>query len=163
MTVTTKRKWNSMCYSGTGCGNVRRAVSSLNKLCVVTALLEPVSDVTRVQLSNSYTSLASDSANLEKTYEYLLKTWRTGIAELFYREMNSSFSSPIYLTKHPFPWWFFFSPFSFSLFFWLTMCLDYSFPSPCSSGLPSPPLQTHSSSIPLGKEQASQGYQLNTV
>lgn len=93
-----------MCYSGTGCGNVRRAASSLNEPCVVTALLEPVSDVTRVQLSNFYTSLASDSANLEKTYEYLLKTWRTGIEELFYREMNSSFSSPIYLTKHPFPW-----------------------------------------------------------
>lgn len=40
MPVATTRKRNNMCYSGAGRGNVRSVVSSSDKPCVVTALLE---------------------------------------------------------------------------------------------------------------------------
>lgn len=71
----------------------------------------------------------------------------TSIAGLLYRKTNSSFSSPIHLTRHPFLWWF--------LFFFFTL-LSYN-----ASG-PQPPLSASSTPSPsppnpflVGKEQAS--------
>lgn len=102
MPVATTRKRNNMCYSGAGRGNVRSVVSSSDKPCVVTALLELCQMFPGCSWAIP-TFLASDSRSFAKACEYLLKMWQMSPAGLLHREMNSSLSSPIHLWQTSLP------------------------------------------------------------